>query len=57
MIIKEMGLKKLLLDLSKNQVSNLVDADLPITVSIDAEGKIIGYGPFISRYPAIGIQK
>lgn len=44
--------KKLLLDLSKNQVSNLVDADLPITVSIDAEGKIIGYRPFISKIPS-----
>ena len=43
--------KKLLLDLSKNQVLNLIDTDIPITISLDAEGKIIGYRPFVSKMP------
>jgi hypothetical protein len=51
-IRKEVGLKKkLLLDLSKNQVLNLIDTDIPITISLDAEGKIIGYRPFVSKMP------
>ena len=44
--------KKLFLDLSKKQVLNLIDTDAPVTISIDTEGKIIGYRPFISRMPS-----
>ena len=31
---------------------NLIDTDAPVTISIDTEGKIIGYRPFISRMPS-----
>lgn len=44
--------KKLFLDLSKKQVLNLIDTDTPISISIDTEGKIIGYRPFISKMPS-----
>ena len=44
--------EKLVSDLHKNQVFTLVQADTPVHISIDSEGKIIGYRPFISKMPS-----
>jgi hypothetical protein len=43
--------EKLLLDLSKNDLLNLLKKDSIISISIDLEGKIIGYRPSKSRIP------
>jgi len=43
--------EKLVLDLSKNQTLSLVNRDTPVHISMDSEGKIIGYRPFISKMP------
>lgn len=37
--------EKFILDLSKNNVLNLIDRDLLVNVGLDVEGKIIGYKP------------
>ena len=44
--------KKLVLDLSKNDALNLMAKDLSVNVSLDVEGKIIGYRPSTSRIPS-----
>ena len=44
--------EKLVSDLLKNQVFTLVQADPRVHISIDSEGKIIGYRPFISKMPS-----
>ena len=44
--------KKLVLDLSKNDALNLMAKDLSVNVSLDVEGKIIGYRPFVSSMPS-----
>lgn len=44
--------EKLVLDLSKNQTISLVNRDTPLHISMDSEGKIIGYKPFISKMPS-----
>jgi hypothetical protein len=43
--------EKLVLDLSKNQTLSLINRDTPVHISMDSEGKIIGYRPFISKMP------
>tara|TARA_B110000444_G_C18457378_1_gene418592 strand:+ start:178 stop:600 length:423 start_codon:yes stop_codon:yes gene_type:complete len=44
--------KKLVLDLSKNDALNLMAKDLSVNVSLDVEGKIIGYRPFVFIMPS-----
>lgn len=43
---------KLILDLSKQGVLNLVELDSDISLSLDLEGKIIGYKPLITKMPS-----
>jgi hypothetical protein len=44
--------EKVLLDLSKNDLLSLLNKDSIISISIDLEGKIIGYRPSTSRIPS-----
>jgi hypothetical protein len=44
--------EKLILDLSTLDVLSLVNKDLLVNISLDVEGKIIGYRPVISRMPS-----
>ena len=44
--------EKLILDLSKNNILNLIDKDLLVNVSLDVEGKVIGYKPSIISMPS-----
>jgi|TARA_B000000475_G_C15695712_1_gene324198 hypothetical protein len=52
--IKENNLlkEKLILDLSKNEILDLIDKDLLVNVSLDVEGKVIGYKPSIISMPS-----
>lgn len=43
--------QKLLLDLSKNQLLPLISEDFKVAISLDLEGKIIGYRTSKSRMP------
>jgi hypothetical protein len=43
--------EKLLLDLSNNNLLPLINKDSKISISLDLEGKIIGYRPSKSRMP------
>tara|TARA_B110000208_G_C11701837_1_gene406147 strand:- start:775 stop:1074 length:300 start_codon:yes stop_codon:yes gene_type:complete len=44
--------EKLILDLLTLDVLSLVNKDLLVNISLDVEGKIIGYRPVISRMPS-----
>jgi hypothetical protein len=44
--------EKLILDLSSNDILSLVNKDLLVNISLDSEGKIIGYRPLISKMPS-----
>ena len=44
--------EKLLLDLSKNDLSSLLNKDSILSISIDLEGKIVGYRPSTSKMPS-----
>ena len=41
--------EKLLLDLSKNDLLSLLNKDSILSISIDLEGKIVGYRPSTSK--------
>ena len=43
--------EKLLLDLSKNDLLSLLNKDSILSISIDLEGKIVGYRPSTSKMP------
>ena len=43
--------EKLLLDLSKRDVLHLVNEDLLVHISLDKEGKVIGYRPLVTKMP------
>jgi len=43
--------EKLLLDLSKNHVLHLISEDLLVHISLDKEGRIIGYKPLVTKMP------
>jgi len=44
--------EKLLLDLSKSHVLHLTSEDLLVHISLDKEGRIIGYRPVITKMPS-----
>lgn len=44
--------EKLLLDLSKSHVLHLISEDLLVHISLDKEGRIIGYKPLITKMPS-----
>lgn len=44
--------EKLLLDLSKNDLLSLLNKDSILFISIDLEGKIVGYRPSTSKMPS-----
>lgn len=44
--------EKLVLDLATNDILSLVNKDLLLNISLDSEGKIIGYRPVISKMPS-----
>jgi len=44
--------EKIILDLSKYDVLHLVKNELTLHISLDTEGKIIGYRPFIAKMPS-----
>ena len=44
--------EKLLLDLSKNDLLSLLNKDSILSISIDLEGKIVGYRPSTSKMPS-----
>lgn len=43
--------EKLILDLATNDILSLVNKDLLVNITLDVEGKIIGYKPIISKMP------